>query len=96
MKKIPTISYPLAADIWYTLGNSTKYFDPKNSKLNKPFKNNQMIGFDILANYKNFTFNAEYDVLKRDFDESDFNYEDKVWHIRMGYNFNNLPKMGRR
>ncbi|AEH22996.1 phosphate-selective porin O and P [Thermodesulfobacterium geofontis OPF15] len=83
----PTISYPLAADIWYTLGNSTKYFDPKNSKLNKPFKNNQMIGFDILANYKNFTFNAEYDVLKRNFDESDFNYDDKVWHIRIGYNF---------
>jgi hypothetical protein len=51
------------------------------------FKNNQMLGFDILANYKDFTFNAEYDELKRSFDVSSNDYKDKVWHVRGGYNF---------
>jgi hypothetical protein len=51
------------------------------------FKSNQLIGFDILANYKDFTFNAEYDELKREFDVSSLNYKDKVWHVRAGYNF---------
>jgi len=51
------------------------------------FKNNQMLGFDILANYKDFTFNAEYDELKRSFDVSGLDYKDKVWHVRAGYNF---------
>ncbi|MFN3977161.1 porin [Sulfurihydrogenibium azorense] len=57
---------------------------------NKPkisFKNNQLLGFDILVNYKDFTFNAEYDELKRNFDNSALNYKDKVWHVRAGYNF---------
>ena len=51
------------------------------------FKNNQMLGFDILANYKDFTFNAEYDELKRSFDDSTKDFKDKVWHVRGGYNF---------
>jgi hypothetical protein len=51
------------------------------------FKNNQMLGFDTLANYKDFTFNAEYDELKRSFDTSSLDYKDKVWHVRGGYNF---------
>jgi len=51
------------------------------------FKNNQLLGFDILANYKDFTFNAEYDELKRSFDVSSLDYKDKVWHVRGGYNF---------
>jgi hypothetical protein len=69
-----------------------KYFEKDSN--NKPtyvpsiqFKNNQMLGFDILANYKDFTFNAEYDELKRSFDVSGLDYKDKVWHVRAGYNF---------
>jgi hypothetical protein len=55
--------------------------------VNVSFKNNQMIGFDILANYKNFIFNAEYDILKRNYDNSSLNYSDKVWHVRTAYDF---------
>lgn len=55
------------------------------------FKSNKMLGFDILANYKDFNFNAEYDILSRDFEAGKgTKYSDKVWHIRAGYNFN-LP-----
>lgn len=55
------------------------------------FKSNKMLGFDILANYGDFNFNAEYDTLSRDFSVvGKTNYTDKVWHIRAGYNFN-LP-----
>jgi len=81
--------FPLAdTDTW-----RTDYYnnDPSNreeyQKVKVQFKNNQMLGFDILANYKDFTFNAEYDELKRSFDESRLDYKDKVWHVRGGYNF---------
>ncbi|WP_297889141.1 porin [Sulfurihydrogenibium sp.] len=86
----------------YSMGYKVNYFGKRNGitfsinyayqgrgkETGKPqFKSNQLIGFDILANYKDFTFNAEYDELKRDFDVSSLNYKDKVWHVRAGYNF---------
>jgi len=74
--------FPLAdTSIW----NNTRL--DANNKPKVQFKNNQMLGFDILANYKDFTFNAEYDELKRSFDVSSLDYKDKVWHVRGGYNF---------
>ncbi len=77
-----TNSYPLAVKggVW-TASDLTSNV-PKYS-----FKNNQLLGFDILANYKDFTFNTEYDELKRDYDRSNLSYKDKVWHVRAGYNF---------
>jgi hypothetical protein len=85
----------------YGLGYKVNYFGKRNGITfavnyaylgrgkdgSSSFKNNQMLGFDILANYKDFTFNAEYDELKRSFDDSTKDYKDKVWHVRGGYNF---------
>jgi len=63
------------------------------------FKKNNMYGVDILANYADFTFNFEYDWLKRElskyigFKKADGkpftsnSWTDKVWHVRAGYNF---------
>jgi hypothetical protein len=76
-------TFPLAdTNKW----NST-YYDSTNKTVKVLFKNNQMLGFDIIANFKDFTFNAEYDELKRSFDVSSLDYKDKVWHVRGGYNF---------
>lgn len=74
-----TNSYPLASGNWVSqlTGNVPKV----------QFKNNQLLGFDILANYKDLTFNFEYDELKRTHDDSRLDYKDKVWHVRAGYNF---------
>ncbi len=74
--------FPLA-----TKGGVWKPADLTGNVPNYSFKNNQLLGFDILANYKDFNFNAEYDELKRDFDKSNLSYKDKVWHVRAGYNF---------
>jgi len=76
-----TTPYPLASGNWVTLGQLTGNV-PKVQ-----FKNNQLLGFDILANYKDLTFNFEYDELKRTHDDSRLDYKDKVWHVRAGYNF---------
>lgn len=77
-----TNSYPLAVKGGVWTGSDLTINVPKYS-----FKNNQLLGFDILANYKDFTFNTEYDELKRDYDRSNLSYKDKVWHVRAGYNF---------
>ncbi len=49
------------------------------------FDKNSMLGFDILSNYGDFNFNAEYDLLSRD-KVNNTHYTDRVWHIRAGYN----------
>jgi len=77
-------TFPLADT---TIWKSPDYYDSTAKTVKVQFKNNQMLGFDILANYKDFTFNAEYDELKRSFDDSKLDYKDKVWHVRGGYNF---------
>jgi hypothetical protein len=77
-------TFPLADT---TIWKSPDYYDSTAKTVKVQFKNNQMLGFDILANYKDFTFNAEYDELKRSFDDSKLDYKDKVWHVRAGYNF---------
>ncbi|MCX7760166.1 MAG: OprO/OprP family phosphate-selective porin [Hydrogenothermaceae bacterium] len=74
-----TNSFPLAPSVWST------YLNANVPKIQ--FKNNQLLGIDILANYKDFNFNFEYDELKRNFDVSKLDYKDKVWHVRAGYNF---------
>lgn len=84
----------------YGMGYKINYFGKRNgitAAVNyayqgrtDDFKSNKMLGFDILANYKDLNFNFEYDILSRDFNISGNNYDDKVWHIRAGYNFN-LP-----
>lgn len=77
-----TNSFPLA-----TKGGVWTSNDLTNNVPNYSFKDNQLLGFDILANYKDFNFNAEYDELKRNYDKSNLSYKDKVWHVRAGYNF---------
>lgn len=48
------------------------------------FKRNNMIGFDLLANYGDINFDAEYNLLKRD--TGNERYTDVVYHIRASYN----------
>ncbi len=50
------------------------------------FKQNNLYGIDILANYGPFDFNAEYDWLyRKKLDDTDGT--DKVWSVKAGYNF---------
>lgn len=91
----------------YGLGYKVNYFGKRNgitAAVNYTyqgdtdiFSKNELIGYDILANYGNFNFNAEYDIMLRSphtFQNGSFvprqSYRDVVWHIRAGYNIN-LP-----
>jgi len=52
------------------------------------FKENTMLGFDVLANYGPVDFNAEYDILERtDFNTAGDDYKNYVWSAKIGYNF---------
>lgn len=51
------------------------------------FKQNNLIGSDILFNFDNFNFDAEFDLLSRNSKGNDY-YQDNVFHIRASYNIN--------
>ncbi|MFN8576462.1 MAG: porin [Candidatus Sericytochromatia bacterium] len=81
----------------YKLGYNINYFGKRkgitfglnyaNQGNTDLFKNNSTLGFDLLANYNNFNFDAEYDVLNRNKNDST-SYSDYIFHLRAGYNFN--------
>lgn len=58
------------------------------------FKSNSVLGFDILANWPEWTFSAEYDELRREFTDAFVGsqavpanrYQNNVFHFRIGYN----------
>lgn len=72
------------------------------------FRQNHVMGADLLGSFKGLTLNAEYALLKRDFTESWMhsintylaaknlaafgNYTDKVWHVRAACAFPVLEK----
>lgn len=52
---------------------------------NNAFHSNETVNFDLLANYRNWNLDAEFDVLKRH-ERTGASCTDKVWHVRSGYN----------
>jgi hypothetical protein len=78
----------------YGIGYRVNYFGKRNGTtlaLNYShqgrtdlFKNNRMAGFDVLSNYGNLNFSAEYDWLLRN--TGDVRFKDRVYHARIGYN----------
>lgn len=81
----------------YKLGYNINYFGKRkgvtvginyaNQGSTDLFKNNNTLGFDLLANYNNFNFDAEYDILSRN-KLDNTSYNDHIFHLRSGYNFN--------
>lgn len=51
------------------------------------FKQNNVIGSDILFNFDNFNFDAELELLSRNSNGNNY-YQDNVFHIRSSYNIN--------
>ncbi len=79
----------------YKMGYTQTYYGKRNGTtigLNytyqgetDKFKKNGIYSVDILSNYGNFDFNAEYDWLYRT-DLSDNDGTDTIWDIKAGYN----------
>ena len=89
-----------------TLAINSTYQGQTNETLNDStyvggFKNNCMVGCDLLANYDHFNLSAEYDRMTRRFTDpfatelqavgelpvGATQYSDEVWFVRAGYNF---------
>jgi len=52
---------------------------------NNAFMRNETVGLDLLANYKNWNLDGELDLMRRR-TLARAEYQDKVWHLRSGYN----------
>lgn len=83
----------------YKLGNNYNYFGKRNGislgasfsyhGSTDIFKSNNLIGVDLLANFQNFIFTAEFDQLGRQLNDS-YYYADQVLHGKVSYNID-LP-----
>ncbi|RMD46249.1 MAG: porin [Aquificota bacterium] len=84
----------------YKLGYKQTYFGKRNGVTiglnyahqgngidrdkNKKFDKNELYGVDLLANYGPVDIAAEYDIMKRNWNDGT-NYKDTVWEVRAGY-----------
>ncbi|MEA2111574.1 MAG: porin [Campylobacterota bacterium] len=79
----------------YKLGYTTNYFGKRNGAtigLNytyqgetDKFKSNELMSVDLLANYENLNLSYEFDSLLREM--SDYDTDDTIQTLRLGYNF---------
>ncbi len=79
----------------YKLGANVNYFGKRNGitlAANYSYqgntdiqKDNNLLGFDILANYQDFNLSSEYDILGRTKSDG-ANYIDQLFHTKLSYN----------
>ncbi len=84
----------------YGIDYRVNYFDKRNGVTgavnysrqgeNNVFAANELVGFDLLGNYRHWNLTAELDLMRRK-TLSQLDYTDRVWHVRSGYN---IPARG--